>query len=535
MKKRYGRWLLTGLLAVSLLLTGCHGRRAPEDFCMPENFDPDAGTYNLVFWAKNDTNKDQTAVYDKAIRDFEALYPNIHIQMRLYTDYGRIYDDVITNLQTGTTPNICISYPDHIATYMTGTGAIVPITELAADPEYGLGGAALRFDAPTLDEIDPSFLEECRIKGELIALPYMRSTECCYVNRDLVEALGYTLPDILTWDFVWEVSEAAAATRGADGIFSLNKQQVLLPFIYKSTDNMLIQYLRQAGAPYSTSEGEVLLFNEQTRDFLSEIAIHTASGAFSTFKISGYPGNFLNAGQCIFAVDSTAGAAWMGHQAPHVDISPDRIVPFTLEVRPIPQLDPDHPVMISQGPSLCLFNKPDPQEVLASWLFLQFLLTDDIQIGYAQTEGYVPVTTRARSNPVYTDYLDSAGEDLTLHYQTKLDATDLLLAHTQDTFVTPVFNGSASVRNAAGTLIENTAKSVRRGAVIDDAYWSKLFSEVQSLYRLDSLSGVTLSDAAGTDTPLPAVSAGLLITLGLIWLCILIFFLREKLLPHNKT
>ena len=40
--------------------------------------------------------------------------------MRLYTDYGEIYNDVITNIATDTTPNVCITYPDHIATYLTG-------------------------------------------------------------------------------------------------------------------------------------------------------------------------------------------------------------------------------------------------------------------------------------------------------------------------------------------------------------------------------------------------------------------------------
>ena len=30
--------------------------------------------------------------------------------------------------------------------------------------------------------------------------------------------------------------------------------------------------------------------------------------------------------------------------------------------------------MISQGPSVCVFNKEDPQEVLASWLFTLYLL-----------------------------------------------------------------------------------------------------------------------------------------------------------------
>ena len=55
--------------------------------------------------------------------------------------------------------------------------------------------------------------------------------------------------------------------------------------------------------------------------------------------------------------------------------------------------------MISQGPSVCVFNKEDPQEVLASWLFSQFLLTKEVQIPYSQTEGYVPVTTTGPGGP----------------------------------------------------------------------------------------------------------------------------------------
>ena len=74
-----------------------------------------------------------------------------------------------------------------------------------------------------------------------------------------------------------------------------------------------------------------------------------------------------------------------------------------------PQYDPQHPQMISQGPSLCVFNKEDPQEVLASWLFTQYLLTNPVQIAYSGTEGYVPVTLDAQNSPEYQDYLAREG------------------------------------------------------------------------------------------------------------------------------
>lgn len=111
----------------------------------------------------------------------------------------------------------------------------------------------------------------------------MRSTEACYVNKTYVEALGYTLPETLTWDFIWEVSEAATA-KNADGTFALNGQDVLIPFIYKSSDNMMIQMLRQQNAGYSTDSGEILLFNDTTSSILSQVAEHVKSGAFPLSK-----------------------------------------------------------------------------------------------------------------------------------------------------------------------------------------------------------------------------------------------------------
>ena len=512
---------IISIFLIIILLTslaGCHGSQEQKVFEIPETFDT-TRNFEISFWAKNDTNMTQVEIYKKAIADFEALYPNITVNLRLYTDYGKIYNDVITNIATDTTPNVCITYPDHIATYLTGADTVIPLDDLFAHRKYGLGGSEVRFDGPKQTEIVPQFLEECAFNGHYYAIPYMRSTECCYVNKTFVEKLGYTLPETLTWDFIWEVSEAAMA-KDVDGNFLVNGQKVLIPFIYKSTDNMMIQMLKQCSAGYSTEMGEIELFNDVTEEILTTIAEHASTGAFNTFKLVGYPANFLNAGQCIFAIDSTAGATWMGSNAPLVDIAEEKLVQFETEVMTIPQFDPQNPVMISQGPSMCVFNKADAQEVLASWLFAQFMLTNEVQIAYSQTEGYAPVTTKAQKSAEYQDYLTRSGEDNQLYYDVKIDATRLLLDNTDNTFVTPVFNGSASLRNAAGQLIENVNKSVRRKQKIDDAYIEDLYGEVATLYRLDQIS---TSGGKVTFGPLPTASRILLGGLAICWISIAIY------------
>lgn len=498
------------------VLTGCHGSKENNDFVIPEEFDTEK-QYEITFWAKNENNVTQQEIYRNTVASFMELYPNIKVDLKLYSDYGTIYNDVITNISTGTTPNVCITYPDHIATYMTGDNTVVPLDGLIADEKYGLGGSEVRFDAPKKDEIIEKYLEEGVIGGVQYALPFMRSTEACYINKDLVEKLGFTLPETLTWDFVWEVCEKAME-KDADGNFLLNGQKVLIPCIYKSTDNMMIQALYQQGAPYSTAAGEIGLFNDTAKDFLFEIADHTGKGEFSTFKISSYPGNFLNAGQCIFAIDSTAGATWMGAGSPQADIHTDNAVNFETAVMEIPQFDPENPAMISQGPSVCIFNKPDSGEVLASWIFTQYLLTNDVQIAYSQTEGYVPVTAKAQNDPDYVDYLAREGEDMDLHYAVKLRATKLTLEYTDKCFVTPVFNGSTSLRNAAGQLIEEVAKATRRHKTVDDAFIDNLYGEMTSLYRLDGIGSGQGGKAELGE--LPSTSVALLSAIGVAWVFI---------------
>ena len=295
---------------------------------------------------------------------------------------------------------------------------------------------------------------------------------------------------------------------------------------------MMIQMLKQKNAGYSNDAGDILIFNDTTKELLSMIAEHAGTGAFSTFKISSYPANFLNAGQCIFAIDSTAGATWMGTDAPLSDISEDKLVRFETEVMMIPQFNTDEPQMISQGPSICVFNKDDSEEVLASWLFAQYMLTNDVQITYSETEGYVPVTFKAQNSDTYKDYLSREGEDNGQHYGIKIKAAKLLLENTDKTFVTSVFNGSASLRNAAGQLVEDVTKSMRRKENVNDAYYDELFDDITALYRLDQKNS-TMSERAELGE-LPLMSKVLIGTIVLTWVLILLYVISSALKKYKK-
>lgn len=215
----------------------------------------------------------------------------------------------------------------------------------------------------------------------------------------------------------------------------------------------------------------------------------------------------------------------MGNDAPLCDISEEALVEFETEVRMVPQFNTEKLQMMSQGPSVCVFNKNDSQEVLASWLFAQYLLTNEVQIAYSETEGYIPVTLKAQESSEYQDYLSLGGTDNNLHYDVKIKATRLLLEHMDDTFVTPVFNGSASLRDAAGQLVENVVKSVKRKETVDNSYMEKLYSDVTSLYRLGQ--GSEASFGKKELGKLPLLSVLLLVGLAMVWGLILLYVIRN--------
>jgi len=101
------------------------------------------------------------------------------------------------------------------------------------------------------------------------------------------------------------------------------------------------------------------------------------------------------------------------------------------------------------------------------------------------------------------------------------------LDHVDDTFVTPVFNGSASLRDAAGQMIEETTKAIRRKKTVDEAFMEKLYSDMVSAKHLDQIS----VDGNGKRIlgKLPTESVILLWSLAIVWILMGIYVLKEFL------
>ena len=267
-------------------------------------------------------------------------------------------------------------------------------------------------------------------------MPLSKSTEVLYYNKTFFEQNNLTVPT--TWDELKAVCEQIKKI-----------DPTSIPLGYDSESNWFITMCEQYGSPYTSATGDHYLFdNEQNRAFVKEFRDWYQKGYLTTQAIYGAytSGLFVSdkAPRSYMSIGSSAGAT---HQRP------DKVnneYPFEVGIATIPQVDASKAKVISQGPSICIFQKENPQEVVASWLFVKFLSTNvAFQAEFSMASGYVPVLKSVGQNPVYADYLAHADGG---NYLPAL-AAKVCLEQEKAYYTSPAFNGSSVAREQVGLLI----------------------------------------------------------------------------------
>ena len=169
-------------------------------------------------------------------------------------------------------------------------------------------------------------------------------------------------------------------------------------------------------------------------------------------------------------VGSSGGSTYQ-NPSTTTDESGNEITLFETAVAMPPQVDPSNPKVISQGPSLCIFKDKNPQEVVASWLFVKFLATNvEFQAAFSMASGYSPVIDSVKDNSIYMNWLSKGNG----RNNVQALAVKQAIAQKDACFVSPAFNGSSVARDEVGVLFQDAL--VLTGDDVDAAI-AKLFSD----------------------------------------------------------
>ena len=455
MKRILAAVLLVAMLVLNVVsIAGC-GRTEMPEFVMPES-GYDGSAVTITF--KHTMGANLREVLDYYIKDFNKLYPNITIEHEQIGGYDDVRDQISTEITVGNQPHIAYCYPDHVALYNLA-GGVVTLDQFIEHPTLG-------FTDEQIKDFIEGYYEEGRQfgdadgdgKNEMYTLPLSKSTEVLYYNKTFFDANKLKVPT--TWD---ELEEVCAAIKAID--------KNSIPLGYDSEANWFITMCEQLDTPYTSATGDHFLFDtEENRNFVERFRGWFQSGYVTTQEIyKSYTSSLFtetdpNKIKSYMTIGSSAGAT---HQRPTPDSTGK--YPFEVGIAGIPQANENNRKVISQGPSLCIFNKSNPQEVIASWLFVKFLTTNvEFQAEFSMTSGYVPVIKSVQSNPVYANFLSKANGEQWLAALSAKQCMDQV----DDYYTSPAFNGSSTARDEVGKLMQKCFVSETNDVkkMIEDAF-----------------------------------------------------------------
>lgn len=469
MKKFLAIIMLPALTMTMLFSCGPKPTPDPDTDKKVGNFEVPEGGYDgsevtITFYHTMGSNL--TDVLENYIAEFNKLYPNIHIVHTKIGGYDDVRDQISTEITTGAQPNIAYCYPDHVALYNLAGSVITLDSLINSTVEVTRADGTKETLGLTKDQI-ADFIEgyynEGRQFGDglMYTMPLSKSTEVLYYNATFFAEHNLTPPT--TWE---EMEELCKKIKEID--------PKSIPLGYDSEANWFITMCEQYGSPYTSATGDHFLFdNETNREFVKKFREWYQKGYLTTQKIYGaYTSGLFtstNEVKSYMSIGSSAGAT---HQRPTANA--DGSYPFDVGIATIPQVSETNKKVISQGPSLCIFKKANqnPQEVVASWLFVKYLTTTvEFQAEFSMASGYVPVIKSVSENETYKEFIDGANGGTNI---AALSAK-VCLEQEEAYYTSPAFNGSSTARDQVGALLAKCLSADDGGDV--DAMIKKAFED----------------------------------------------------------
>ena len=446
-KKLLALLLLTLMLVNTMLLTACGGSQkttAPDIQVSDINFDPNEPvTIKFV----HTMGAALQEVLDEYIVEFNKLYPNITVEHENGGGYDDVRDNLKTQINVGAQPNIAYCYPDHVALYNMA-GAVQTLDDFISSTTVVVRAdgtsETIGLTQEQIDAFVDGFYAEGAAYGDgkMYTMPFSKSTEVLYYNKEFFAEHNLKVPT--TWEEMEDVCKK---------IKEIDPKSI--PLGYDSEANLFITMCEQLGSDYTSASGDHYLFdNEENKAFVEMFREWFQKGYMTTKALHGAYTSALfinipteeNPVRSYMSIGSSGGAQ---HQRPTANT--DGSYPFTVGIAPIPQANPDAPAAISQGPNVTIFKKSNPQEVVASWLFVKYLTTSvDFQAAFSVKSGYMPVLETVSENEIYKEYIANAENGN--NYITAL-SVKVSLEQGNAYFVSPAFNGSSAARDEVGAII----------------------------------------------------------------------------------
>lgn len=354
-------------------------------------------TTEITFW--HAMGGGQGEALEKLVADFESEHPEIKVNLQNQGNYGDLNQILVATMQSPTDlPTITQAYPDWMLQFEEAN-LVTDLTDMV-NGEDGI---------EDYDDILPGVREEIEQDGKIMAIPFNKSTEVLWYNKDLFDELELEVPT--TYEELAEVSKKIYEAKNIPGVG------------FDSLPNFYTAYMHNQGEEIDadldiTSDKSVEAVNYYL-DGIKEGYFRIAgtdqymSGPFANEQVGAYIGS--NAGE-VYVKDGVDGK-------------------FEYAAAPYPAES-----SMQQGTNVYMFDNATEEEKKAAFEFLKYLVSKDSQIEFALNTGYIPARTSAIEDSAYADS-DSA-------------IAPILADATKNLFTKPLVKGGQQAYNDIGTTLE---------------------------------------------------------------------------------
>ena len=229
-----------------------------------------------------------------------------------------------------------------------------------------------------LADLNPFFVNAVKFDGKLYGLPFNKSVQILYFNRDLLSKHGIEVPGTLD-GFIAAAKKISEAEGEPVYWFRPDTSTYAYWFF-----NMGGRYLHDGKVVVNSPEGVKAL----------EALVQGVKDGWAKPITSGYINQNFGKGVYGFSTDSSAGYSYYL-----------RAAKFDLGIATLPGTA-EHPGYgLVQGTNLIVFKDIDAKQQELAFQFLDFVSGPKAQALFAAATGYVPVNLRAVDDPLLQDHL----------------------------------------------------------------------------------------------------------------------------------
>lgn len=403
MKSKSWSYLILTAFLLSAILVACAPAATPAPTEAPEepapteeaapvsNISADPSGQTVVFWHAMSSGANLEGI-DAIVAEFNASNEfGITVEAIAQGSQSELETAFNGAITTGELPSMTMAFPNGLVRSFS-LGLIAPLNQYIDDPVYGRTAEeqAAIYPGPYSSGTLPD--------GTQVGIPMHQSAQVLFYNHTWAQELGFAAPPDTSVEFREQACAAATANNADDN----PDNDGTGGFVYFPDASMVSPFIWAFGGEIVSDDGTAYVLNSQAAVDVA-LMFKDMFDNGCTLSTPSFPNPEFAGRQALFAASSTAGEPFQNaamEEAGNTDVW--GFIPFP---------GPDGTKVVNSFGQMVGIVQTNPEQDLASWIFLDYLTSAEVQAQWVSTTGYYPsqsttdVGDRAGSDPIWAEGL----------------------------------------------------------------------------------------------------------------------------------